>query len=527
MLHFFKDKDRKEEPAAEPPIYSSIRSALQADGTLPPDFCLRKKAEDNKITFADGAMDGIGIYHMGFGKQDLQPLYDVVKRIASGSFSEAEEKLQAYFSADEYAAMLPLIDGLQEWIIHNRNDIDPNNLYRFALKTLKESPYIECVKFALSILEMLDSGENKETRAIVETLAASDEFTLFCLFIMRRWPDGNQAIFGAAKKVHGWGRVHAVEQLSTETDEIKHWLLYEGCDNYVTAEYSALTCANKADLNGLLRNSTITAEDFAAAAALIDLLLSEGPVAGISEVEKPDELLTDFLKHAGKSMLSISEYETVLNIQKYYAQKDWPRKDAITETCRQLLASDACIKAVDEAISQGKGFRFAHRLGLDYSRQTYEQIISDFEGSYQLIDLLLPDGLFADEIIALFEQRLPLAKMATGPADQLGMGSEYTKYLILSYILQHLKEFSGKGESLLICALNVPVINCRNMALNVLEAWRDKKTTFSPEINRALERLKRKEVIKTSRSDWKVSDDLTYGGHRSCFRFLRKISLSH
>lgn len=493
MLHFFKDKGRKEEPAAEPSIYSAIRSALQADGTLPPDFCLRKKAEDNKITFADGAMDGIAIYHMGHGEPDIQPLCEVVRLIASGSFSEAEVKLQAYFS-DEYAAMLPLIDGLQGWIIQNKNDIDPNNLYRFALKMLKESTHIECVKFALSILEMLDNGRNKETQAIVETLAASGEFTLFCLFIMRRWPDGNQAIFKAAKKVHGWGRVHAVEQLSAETDEIKHWLLYEGCDNYVTAEYSALTCANKVDLTGLLRNSTITTEDFSAAAALIDLLLSEGPVAGISEIEKPGELLTDFLKHAERSTLSISEYETVLNIQKYCAQKDWPRRDAVMETCGQLLASDACIKAVDEAISQGKGFFFAHRLGLDYSRQTYEQIVSDFEGSYQLIDLLLPDGLFADEIIALFEQRLPLAKMATGPADQLGMGSEYTRYHILSYILQHLKDFPGKGESLLICALNAPVINCRNMALNVLEAWRDKETAFSPEINRALEHLKRKEI---------------------------------
>jgi hypothetical protein len=496
MLHFFKGKGRNEEPAAEPSIYSSIRSDLQTDGTLPPDFCLRKKAENNKITFADGAMDGIGIYHMGHGEADVQPLCDVVKLIAAGNFSDAEEKLQAYFLADEYATMLPLIDGLQEWIIHNKNDIDPNNLYRFALKLLKESMHIECVKFALSILKMLDNGASKETRAIVETLAASDEFTLFCLFIMRRWPDGNRAIFETAKKVHGWGRVHAVEQLSAETDEIKHWLLYEGCDNYVTEEYSALTCANKADLRELLRNDTITPENFAAASALIDLLLSEGPVAGISEIEKPDDLLSDFLKHAGKSALSISEYEIVLNIQKVCEEKDWPQKGTIMDTCGQLLASDACAKAVDEAISQGKGFRFAKRLGLDYSRQTYEQIVSDFEGSYQLIDLLLPDGLFADEIIALFEQRLPLAEMATGPADQMGLGSEYGKYHMLSYIVQHLIDFPGKGENLLLTALNVPVVNCRNMALNVLETWREMGTEFSPGISHAIERLKCREVNK-------------------------------
>jgi hypothetical protein len=44
--------------------------------------------------------------------------------ISTAKFSEAEVKLLEYFSASEYIALLPLIDGLQEWIIQNRDDID-------------------------------------------------------------------------------------------------------------------------------------------------------------------------------------------------------------------------------------------------------------------------------------------------------------------------------------------------------------------------------------------------------------------
>lgn len=223
IMGFFKKKgndkenDTKEQATKEQSLYSAIRTAIQPDGSLPSDFCVRRKAEKNKISFADGAIDGIAIYHMGHGEPDIQPLCEIVMLIAAAKFPEAEEKLIEYFSASEYGTMLPLIDGLQEWIIRNRDDIDPNNVYQFVLKTLKDTPHIECLKFALSVLELLDDGSNDETREIVETLVASDEFTLYCLFIMRHWPDANDVIFKTAKKVRGWGRVHAVEQLSPET----------------------------------------------------------------------------------------------------------------------------------------------------------------------------------------------------------------------------------------------------------------------------------------------------------------------
>lgn len=234
--------------------------------------------------------------------------------------------------------------------------------------------------------------------------------------------------------------------------------------------------------------------DFSAAATLIASLLSEGPATGIPGMDDPEDLLTHFLEHAERSALTIREYETVLDIQEYCNQKEWPGKNDIVETCNRLLASAECARALDEAVRQGEGFRFAKRLGFDYSRQAYEQIESNPERNYHLIDTLLPDGLFVDEIITLFGQWLPLAEMATGPSDELGLGREYTRYHILNYLVQHLKNFPGKGEDLLLCALNAPVINCRNMALNVLDAWREKGAVLSQKIVDTLESLKSKEV---------------------------------
>ncbi len=59
---------------------------------------------------------------------------------------------------------------------------------------------------------------------------------------MRRWADGNDAVWEAAQHVSGWGRIHAVAQLEPGSDAIRRWLLLEGWRNNVAPDYSALTC---------------------------------------------------------------------------------------------------------------------------------------------------------------------------------------------------------------------------------------------------------------------------------------------
>ena len=50
---------------------------------------------------------------------------------------------------------------------------------------------------------------------------------------MRTWKDGNNEIWNLAKRVHGWGRIHAIEQLEPETNDIRRWLLTDGVRNEV------------------------------------------------------------------------------------------------------------------------------------------------------------------------------------------------------------------------------------------------------------------------------------------------------
>ena len=66
------------------------------------------------------------------------------------------------------------------------------------------------------------------------------------MYNLKYWDNSNELIFELAKKLHGWGRIHAVKMLKPEdNDEMKEWLWLEGWKNNVMPEYSAYECYTK------------------------------------------------------------------------------------------------------------------------------------------------------------------------------------------------------------------------------------------------------------------------------------------
>ena len=319
MNHFYAPP---EEPAAEsdiPSFCEQIRAAAGPEG-LPPGFSLRRlpaDGEEPRLRFADGARDGIAMYHTSIEPGDSGPLHEILGLISAGALA-AGEGLETFFVPNG-PTMLPLIDGLQSWLMGHREEIDPEMLYRFSVKTLAESRNPEAVKFALSMLELLQPTQ--ESRELVSTLALSDEFTLFCLYVIRGWEDGNEELFRLARLVHGWGRIFLVHELEATTPEIRRWLLMEGWNNHILSAYSACRCAQRGGLDTLLAQETLTPEEFAAASGLVAALLDEGPVRNISAMEDGKALLEAYLLHAGKMPQTEEERQTVEAVQRYVTAK--------------------------------------------------------------------------------------------------------------------------------------------------------------------------------------------------------------
>lgn len=229
------------------PIIQYIAEHLQEEGTLPKDFSLDKYRERGALPFADGAQDGIYVYHtlgQELDAQEKEQLKTVCRQLVAGPIPSLTEKAVLTFSKNHPA--IQVIDEFQRCLLEMLTEENMETLVENMSYLVFDSTHVECVKYGMEIMEVLGFGEwQEDNKDMIRWLGASDEFTLFSVFNMQRIKNSvnvNQEIFELAKKVHGWGRIHAVEHLEPETEEIRQWLWLEGWKNDIMPEYSAEVC---------------------------------------------------------------------------------------------------------------------------------------------------------------------------------------------------------------------------------------------------------------------------------------------
>lgn len=443
-------------------LYDIIHDSSE-NGTLPRDFSL-PPVSDAKIQFADGARDGIALYHMGAPEitdEIREGIKSAVSAASDGDFKRAEELFKAL---SESISAIRAIDELQSHIIENRNSLDAANLYKCGAHLMVSSTDRECVKFGMSMLELFNVEDNEKLMKAVELIGRCNEFTIFTIFIMSRQKNANERIFTLAQRVHGWGRIHAVEYLEPETDEIKKWLLHEGVNNDVVPAYSALSCWEKSGAAELLRNPDLSDEDFKAIANLIDALLNESPCAGISAVENNTEVLSEFLNIAQSRMLSIDEYVIIRNIRIKFEDEN---PEVVTK-CSEILNMENCRECVRNAEKTGIVIPLAEELGIDFKDEVMRQLETDFGKNFYLCSELMDDKYRA-KTLEIFREKLPFDRIIK--ADKLPIGEDFQIHNQLSAIVYNLRNYPLEGVDFIEFSLRCGVVRHRSDALSTLQSW--------------------------------------------------------
>ena len=87
-------------------------------------------------------------------------------------------------------------------------------------------------------------------------------------------------------------------------------------------------------MENVLKGS-LTYEEFCGVRDIIEGLLDEGPIQGISAIENKEEIIMNFLKKAQKVLLLERDYEVLEMIDSYFEEN---KDETITSVCKKLLA---------------------------------------------------------------------------------------------------------------------------------------------------------------------------------------------
>ena len=498
-------------------IYELIKTSIQTNGKLPEDFKLPSK-DPNGVPWADGAMDGVFVYHTVRNEENIDALKNIVFQISERKFEEAQTNLDKLdFS------MISRRYSLLNWIIQEEEKINLNNLYEFATFQLTNSKNIELIKFCLSVLTIMNIETDKDTIEKVKTLALSDEFTLYCLDILVycldilvQLEDSNDEIFEIAKKVKGWGRIYTIEYLQATNNEIKEWILEEGCHNNVLPAY---TCAKKINLVEILNEDKISNKKFNDISYLMNALLDESAITGISALENRELLIERYLEKAKYLSSTEDDYSAVMTLKEYIKNNKEINNDLI-KICDKILNSEKTRNNVKELLKEGYGYNIAKYLSIDTDKYILEYLQNNpLKNPYIIFNISERENM--EKLVSFIEKNLTLEKLKGAPTDKFyPKNKENKEYIFLDTIIRKLgnfgrternfvvslypveptasmdepENFIGIGENLIICALNSPYVDIRYGAVNTLESWKEKEYILSNKIIENIRNLEKLEV---------------------------------
>lgn len=446
-----------------------------------------EKREPNRLRWAAGAADGVGVHHLNPGDQSVEG-HEVLQDVVAIAESRWPRKRAhaLYRRLAEGAPVVGWADAFTEAIGHAGAPKGAvRDLGRWLVRTATDR---EPAKFGIVLCGLAGAGTDDE----VLLLGGHEEFTLFAMeAVFLSTDDPDPVILDLAQRVHGWGRIHLVERLvGSPRQDIKEWLLRGGYHNTVMDEYVAHLVAERCGLREALAPIEIDEELLDGAGGLIVALLLGGPAQDIDDYDDGVAVVTRYLDHVRGSPLPLERVGVVAQMARWLASPDGEWEERITRgwtasvraalgrVCSELLERPETIAVVDEGLRSADDATFcaadyvAALLGIDTFEQHMALLARDHLRSRSWYEVVRQvDDSRILQVVTLAEDTLGLATVATGPDDLLGVGPEFAVHGCVDFVLQGLGPFPGMGWTIVSAAIQSPVIRNRIGALGVLDAW--------------------------------------------------------
>lgn len=474
-------------PPAATPILARLR-AWNGEGELelPDDPPLA----EGVLRFAGGALDGFGATE---GEALEAQVAAVERALEAALLAHDEASRQGLLEALAGSRALILADELVPRV-EKHVPAQGEAIAELARWVIVHARDREALKLGAVILGV--AGAPRDV-PLLEEVARHDEFTVYAAeAVSALLEDPRDAWWRMARSVSGWGKVQVVQRLAPavgDRDDIRQWLLREGCANEVMPEYLALPCAVHGRLVEALAQEPVDEGLLEGAVLIAEALLNGGPAEDVDDFDQGARLmrrLTGVLEPRCDSLRRLSFF---WNLRHWL---EWPHAESgqellweerarrgFTRALRAELAwacdrvkarpewRERVLAAARDDATRYSAWAMAEWVGVDLWEVGFAQLgarcLDDFLW-YQLLQTSDPDR-FA-RVVRHAETVLPLEQIASGPSHALGFGPEYAPHACLGFLLQQMAKGPASSDALVAAALRSPVVRNRHGAIAVLEA---------------------------------------------------------
>ena len=478
-----------------PPIYQHIRSHIPTSApglrkggeTLPDDEYVR---EEKGVAWVAGGLDGAFSRHgagSGADQRRLKQLHSALTRVADRPGPAARASLKRLFvDGDPRSDLGELLNLLQQKPPRNQQ-----RLYDEMKELATTTGHRGVAKFALLILSAFGNPEDAE---LFTVFGRHEEFTFYAaLALSNVLDDPRPGWLHMARNVRGWGRIELTELLldsESPESEVCDFLLRDGASNDIMNEYTAVPIATKCSLHEALESEEDPA--LLRGAAVIIRALADGagggPAGGMTDYPHSGLAVERFLGRFESEANSLDDYLVAKAIQSFaggdhdedaLAECGWSpdRRERIASACSRVLDRpewhERAMAGLDsrEYTTHFTAMAVARDLGIPLRAHIKERLEGEPLSNLWFDLVNGANQAEMDEALEMASRLLDLDAIATGPADELGLGSEFQLHGCADWLLQELSRFPGRGWEVIRPALRSPVVRNRNMALRALGEW--------------------------------------------------------
>lgn len=483
------------------PIYEHIRrhvdpslGRLAARTELPDD----EKAMSGQLRWAPGAMDGVfsqhGSSHAAERAEEVAGLLALVCRRPS------VRNLRNLYAAVADDDVLTYVDALVEAL--TREPPARQALHAVGKWLATTASDRGPVKLGVALLGLTGLGAEL---AVVRMLGTHEEFTLYCaVAVSNGLAEPESELWALAASVDGWGRIQCVERLRDTTDpDIRAWLLREGFRNSIMYEYLAYIAATTGGLLEALRGN-VDRGLLTAAGEILSALIDGGPAEDIDDYEAGADAVEAFLALMTTHAENLHDFTAIATIRRFLTgengwdertERGWTatRRQAFEDACDEILGRACWTERITAGLASPEEFHLANQAARTHGLDTFDVHVEKIRADpfdmnwYDAWEQADTDR--ARLLVDLARTLLPIADIATGPADELGLGGRWRAHSALDWTLQALRDHPGIGADLLLAGLRSPVTRNRNMALRALEQW--PQSAWPPDAHDAVRDLAR------------------------------------